>query len=236
VTDLAPVCILAGGRATRLGDAVATTPKPLLPVAGRPFIFHQLELLRRSGAREVVICTGYLGTQFRDTVGDGSRFDLRIRYSDDGPSAIGTAGAVRQAVPLLGERFLVLYGDTYLRIDYAAVDRAASERQLPALMTVLRNEGRWDTSNAMFDGDRVVRYDKVHPDPEMRFIDYGLSVMTAEALRTEPTASDLSTVFHALARAGVLAGYEATERFYEIGTPAALLEADRFLSATERPD
>jgi N-acetyl-alpha-D-muramate 1-phosphate uridylyltransferase len=231
MTDLAPVCILAGGLATRLGDAVASTPKPLLPVAGKPFLFHQLELLRRSGAREVVICVGYLGDQIRETVGDGSLFDLSIRYSDDGPSTLGTAGAVRQALPLLGSRFLVLYGDTYLRIDYPAVDRAAQERGLPALMTVLRNEGRWDTSNAAFDGDRVVRYDKADPDPEMHFIDYGLSVLTPQAMGAEPTASDLSVIFHTLAGAGDLAGFEATERFYEIGTPASLREADRFLAS-----
>lgn len=230
MNTLAPVCILAGGLATRLGDTVAHTPKPLLPVAGKPFLFHQLQLLRRSGAGEVVICTGYLGAQIRETVGDGSLFDLSIRYSDDGPSALGTAGAVRRALPLLGDRFLVLYGDTYLRIDYAEVDRAAKERQLPALMTVLRNEGQWDTSNATFDGDRVVRYDKTNPDPDMHFIDYGLSVLTAEAMRTEPAAHDLSTIFHALAEAGELAGFEATERFYEIGTPASLREADEFLA------
>jgi NDP-sugar pyrophosphorylase family protein len=230
VNRLAPVCILAGGRATRLGEAVAETPKPLLSVAGQPFIFHQLELLREHGAREVVICTGYLGAQFQETVGAGARFGLRIRYSDDGPSAIGTAGAVRRALPLLGERFLVLYGDTYLRIDYRAVDRMAQERQLPALMTVLRNEGRWDTSNVAFDGERVVRYDKSSPDPEMQFIDYGLSVLTPEALRVEPEATDLSMVFRALAESGDLAGFEATERFYEIGTPSSLLETHQFLS------
>jgi NDP-sugar pyrophosphorylase family protein len=232
VTVLAPVCILAGGLATRLGGAVAHTPKPLLPVAGKPFLFHQLELLRRFGARDVVICIGYLGEQIRESVGDGDRFDLSIQYSDDGQFALGTAGAVRQALPLLGDRFLVLYGDTYLRIDYAAVDRAAQDRGLPALMTVLHNEGRWDTSNAVFDGDRVVRYDKANPDPDMHFIDYGLSVLTARAMSVEPAANDLSAIFRTLAAAGDLAGFEATERFYEIGTPAALRETDEFLSGS----
>ena len=232
MNELAPVCILAGGRATRLGDVVAETPKPLLPVAGRPFIFHQLDLLRRSGAREVVICTGYLGTQFQDTVGDGAASTSTSVTATTGQRPSAPRAPYAAPSSLLGERFLVLYGDTYLRIDYAAVDRTARERGLPALMTVLRNEGRWDTSNATFDGDRVVRYDKASPDPGMHFIDYGLSVMTAEALRTEPTASDLSTIFHALAQAGDLAGFEATERFYEIGTPAALREADAFLAGS----
>jgi NDP-sugar pyrophosphorylase family protein len=231
---LAPVCILAGGLGSRLGDAVADTPKPLLPVAGRPFLFHQLELLRRFGAQRVVLCVGYLGSQIQDAVGDGSAFGLDVHYSEDGPIQIGTAGAVRKALPLLGERFLVLYGDTYLRIDYADVDRHAAACGQPALMTVLRNDGRWDTSNAEFADGRV-RYDKFVPDPSMRYIDYGLSVLTRDALElTDPSASDLATVFTQLSAAGRLAGYEATERFYEIGTPAALAEAAAFLADLPR--
>ena len=233
---LATVCILAGGLGTRLGEAVALTPKPLVEVAHRPFLLHQLELLAAHGAREVVLCTGYLGDQIREAVGDGRRLGLHVRYSEDGPRPIGTAGAVRQALPLLGDRFLVLYGDTYLRIDYAAVDRHSDVRGLPALMTVLRNQGRWDTSNVVFDGDRVLRYDKAAPDPAFSYIDYGLSVLTPAALDHAPDADDLAAVFSSLAAAGELAGYEAFERFYEIGTPAALREADAFLrSVAVRP-
>jgi NDP-sugar pyrophosphorylase family protein len=230
VVALSPVCILAGGLGTRLGEAVSETPKPLLPVGGRPFLFHQLELLKRSGAQRVVICTGYLGELIKQAIGDGSRFGLMVDYSEDGPIAIGTAGAVRKAAPLLGDRFLVLYGDTYLRIDYAAVDKAARDSGRPALMTVLRNEGRWDTSNAAFDGS-LVRYDKHNPDPSMAYIDYGLSVLTDEALaRTDASENDLAALFTDLARDGLLAGYEATERFYEIGTPQSLAEASAFLA------
>jgi NDP-sugar pyrophosphorylase family protein len=230
VVALSPVCILAGGFGTRLGDAVSETPKPLLPVGGRPFLFHQLELLKQFGAQRVVICTGYLGELIQEAIGDGSRFGLTVDYSEDGPIAIGTAGAVRKAASLLGNRFLVLYGDTYLRIDYAAVDTAARDSGCPALMTVLRNEGRWDTSNAGFDGS-LVKYDKHNPDPSMAYIDYGLSVLTDEALaRTDANDSDLAALFSALARDGLLAGYEATERFYEIGTPHSLAEASAFLA------
>ena len=229
--SLSPVCILAGGFGTRLGDAVAATPKPLLEVGGRPFLFHQLGLLKTFGADRIVICTGYLGGLIQNAIGDGSSFGLHVDYSEDGPTAIGTAGAVRKAAPLLGDRFLVLYGDTYLRIDYAAVDRAASNSGLPALMTVLRNEGQWDTSNVEYANNLVVRYDKHHPNASMDYIDYGLSVLTREALeRTDTSDKDLASVFTALSADGLLAGYEATERFYEIGTPAALAEASAFLT------
>jgi len=228
---LPPVCILAGGVGSRLGEAVGQVPKPMLPVAGRPFLFHQLELLAREGAHEVVLCIGYLGDVIRHAVGDGSAFGLRVAYSDDGGDLLGTAGAVRQAIPRLGERFMVLYGDTYLRIDYADVDRVARESDLPALMTVLRNEGRWDVSNVRLAGDRVERYDKVEPDEDMTHIDYGLSVLEAGAvMETEPGASDLSTLFTAWATQGRLAAYVATERFFEIGTPESWAEASAFLA------
>jgi len=231
MTELAPVCILAGGLGTRLGAAVADTPKPLLPVAGRPFLFHQLDLLRSFGARRVVLSIGYLGKQIEQAVGDGTAFGLDVRYCWDGPVPIGTAGAVRKAMPLLGERFLVLYGDTYLRIDYAEVERVAAQSGLPALMTSLRNEGRWDTSNAEYTSRGTVRYNKHAPDPSMAYIDYGLSVLTERALQlTDPTETDLAGVFAALSAIDQLAGYEASERFYEIGSPDSLAEASMFLS------
>lgn len=228
--SLPTVCILAGGIGSRLGDHVRDVPKPLVEVAGEPFLFHQLRLLERHGASKVVLCVAYLGERIVDAVGDGSAFGLTVEYSFDGPQRIGTAGAVRQAAPRLGPVFLVLYGDTYLRIDYQAVVAAQARSGLPALMTVLRNEGRWDTSNADLDG-RLARYDKRTPDSSWAWIDYGLGVLTSEALDAAPDAADLADVYARLSREGRLAGYEATERFYEIGTPAALAETGRFLSA-----
>ena len=228
-TELTPVCILAGGLGTRLGKRVRETPKPLLPVAGEPFVFHQLRLLRRHGARRIVLCVAYLGELIEQAVGDGSALGLEVSYSFDGAELAGTAGAVRRALPALGDEFLVLYGDTYLRIDYLDVQRAFRDSGLPALMTVLRNEGRWDTSNVVFEDGRVLRYDKRNPTPDMHWIDYGLGMMRREALE-DSTASDLAELYAELAARGELAGYEARERFYEIGTPDSLREADEFLA------
>jgi len=226
---LPPVCILAGGLGTRLGGRVRDTPKPLLQVAGEPFLAHQLRLLASYGAHEVVVCVGYLGEHIRDTIGP-ERFGLQISYSFDSPDLDGTLGAVRRAANLLSERFLVLYGDTYLRIDYVAVARAWQASGLPAIMTVLRNEGRWDTSNAVFGDGRVLRYDKRSPDPDMHWIDYGLGGLTAAALSAvDAHERDLAGLYSLLAQRGQLCGYEATERFYEIGTPSGLSETDAFL-------
>ena len=233
---LPPVCILAGGLGTRLGERVRDTPKPLLEVAGEPFLFHQLRLLAAHGAREVVFCVGYRGERIVERIGE-ERFGLRIAYSFDAPGLDGTLGAVRRALPLLGERFLVLYGDSYLRIDYAATDRAWRGSGLPALMTVLHNAGRWDTSNAVYEHGRVVAYDKHAPTSAMRWIDYGLGGLRAGAVEAAPAGErDLAALYGRLARRGELCGVAATERFYEIGTPAALAEADAFLRAdsTER--
>jgi MurNAc alpha-1-phosphate uridylyltransferase len=221
-----PVAVLAGGLGTRLGALGQTTPKALIEVAGRPFALWQLELLRAHDVGRVVMCVGHHGERIEAEI--GAPFGLDVRYVHDPPKLAGTAGALRGALDHLGDRFLVLYGDTYLRIDYADVGRAAAGRR--ALMTVLRNQGRWDTSNAVFEGERVVRYDKGNPTPEMQWIDYGLGALRADAL--DLPGDDLSDVYRALAERGELYGYEATERFYEIGTPGSLAETAAFLSSS----
>jgi NDP-sugar pyrophosphorylase family protein len=234
--SLPPVCILAGGLGTRLGARARETPKPLLEVAGQPFLMHQLRLLAAQGGREVVLCVGHRGALIELRIGY-ERFGLRIRYSFDAPGLDGTLGAVRRARRLLGERFLVLYGDAYLRVDYGAVVRAWVDSGLPAAMTVLRNDGRWDASNAVYRDGLVVAYDKCAPGPEMRWIDYGLGGLEARALDRVPESErDLATLYGALAQSAELFGFEARERFYEIGTPAALAEADAFLRDRGIPD
>jgi NDP-sugar pyrophosphorylase family protein len=227
--ELPPVCILAGGLGTRLGAHVRSTPKPLLEVAGEPFLVHQLRMLARHGARQVVLCVGYLGEQIQTRLGT-ELFGVRIDYSFDAPGLDGTLGAVRRALPLLGRRFLVTYGDAYLRLDYAELVRAWRESALPAVMSVFRNEGRWDTSNARVEHGRVRAYDKVAPTADMHWIDYGIGGLTIEAMSAVGEEErDLASLYHRLAAEDKLFGFEATERFYEIGTPIGLQETDAFL-------
>jgi N-acetyl-alpha-D-muramate 1-phosphate uridylyltransferase len=229
LTPLPPICILAGGLGTRLGERVADTPKPLLEVAGEPFLLHQLRLLARHGAERVVLCVGYLGDRIETEIG-AERFGVEIEYSHDGPGLDGTLGALRRARGLLGERFLILYGDSYLRLDYGAAVKAWIAGGCVGLMAVLKNDGRWDTSNAVEANGRVVAYDKQSPTPEMSWIDYGLGGLEARALDLVPADErDLAVLYMHLAANGELCAYEARERFYEIGRPEALAETDAFL-------
>jgi MurNAc alpha-1-phosphate uridylyltransferase len=223
--------ILAGGRGTRLGPLTEDVPKALVDVAGRPFLEYQLELLRTEGVSEIVLCVGYLGSVVERTIGDGSRLGLSIRYSYDGPEPLGTAGAVRNALPLLGERFLLTYGDTLLTVDHSAVARAHASSGLPALMTVLENENSYAPSNAVVDGGLVVAYGKTPPPQNARWIDYGLLGFHRPAIE-HSTDADLEPVLTRLADERQLAAYEVNERFYEIGDEAGLGEATEFIGVS----
>ena len=227
-----PVAVLAGGAASRLRPLTETTPKSLVEVAGKPFIVHQLNLLRREGVERVVLCVGHLGEKIQQFVGDGANFGLQVSFSFDGDRLLGTGGALRRALPLLGDAFFVLYGDSYLDVALRPIELAFRRHGLPALMTVFRNEGRWDTSNVAFDGTRILRYDKRRPTPDMRYIDYGLGVLTASALSGESAERtfDLSEVYCGTGRSAICSrAIEVFRRFYEIGTPAGLAETDRYL-------
>jgi NDP-sugar pyrophosphorylase family protein len=226
------VAILAGGLATRLRPVALTIPKSMVEVAGEPFIAHQLRLLTRAGIRNVVICSGHLGSQIEAFVGDGVRFGCAVRYSADGARPLGTGGALRKALPLLEPEFMVMYGDSYLPIDLRAAYAAFRNAGLPGLMTVFRNEGRFDTSNADFASGRIMRYDKSNPTAAMKYIDYGLGVLRRDCL-TEFDAGqpfDLAELYRRLAGRHALAGYEADRRFFEIGSPAGLAETRAFLA------
>lgn len=228
-----PLALLAGGLATRLRPLTDTLPKSLVDVAGEPFIAHQLRLIARHGVEDVVVCCGRLGDRIEEFVGDGAGFGCRVRYSRDGDRPLGTGGALRHALPLLGDGFFVMYGDSYLDTPFRPVWRAFLRCGSPALMTVLGNDGRWDASNVEFEGGAIRRYDKARRSPAMRHIDYGLGVFAAAALCDRPDggAFDLAEVYRDLLATGRLAGYEVTQRFYEIGSPAGLAETRAFLAA-----
>lgn len=231
MTDL-PVAILAGGLATRLRPITEKIPKSLVEVAGEPFLSHQLRLLHSHGIRKAVLCVGYLGEMIERDYGDGSAFGIELRYSFDGPVLLGTGGALRQALPMLGDAFFVLYGDSYLPVDYAAVEAAWRASGKDALMTVFRNEGAWDTSNVEFSGGKIVRYDKRERTPAMLHIDYGLSIFTMKVLADRKAGEpfDLGDLQRDLVAQGRMAGYEVRQRFYEVGSHAGLDELNQLLS------
>lgn len=221
-----PVAVLAGGLATRLRPITEKIPKALVDVAGQPFVVRQLECLRSQGVGHVVLCLGYLGEQVEAVVGDGSAFGMEVRYSWDGPRLLGTGGALKQALPLLGEQFFVFYGDSYLPVDFREVERNFLASGKPALMTVLKNDGRWDKSNVLFRDGGIAEYNKRTPRPEMAHIDYGLGVLSASVLGNAPANEpfDLADTYYNLSVQGLLAGHEVFERFYEIGSHKGLDE------------
>ncbi len=231
------LALLAGGLATRMRPATLGTAKSMLPVAGEPFLSHQLRMLAGQGVREVVVCCGHLEEQLRAYAGDGARWGLRVRYSPDGPAPLGTGGAVRRALPLLGKRFMVMYGDSYLPTNYGAVWEAFARSDADGLMTVYPNADRWDASNVQFEQGRIVNYSKAERSPLMRHIDYGLSCFQAQAFAQWPEGArfDLAEVAANLLDRGSLAGFEVRERFYEIGSPAGWAETEALLQARETP-
>jgi MurNAc alpha-1-phosphate uridylyltransferase len=228
-----PVAILAGGLATRLRPVTERIPKALIDIAGQPFAAHQLDWLRSEGIDRVVFLVGYRGEMIREELGDGSKWGLDLDYVFDGDRLLGTGGALRRARPQLGSTFWVLYGDSYLRGDLAAMERAFAASGRAALMTVFRNEDRWDRSNVRFENGEILNYDKTHRTAMMKHIDYGLGIITSRALEPYPANEpfDLATVYQDLLQAGDLAGYEVPERFYEIGSPEGLAETRAFLES-----
>jgi N-acetyl-alpha-D-muramate 1-phosphate uridylyltransferase len=225
------VAILAGGLGTRLGPLAHQAPKSMMDVNGRPFIAHQLGLLQEKGVRHVVVCAGFLGQQIANYVEDGRNFGLDVQYSFDGPVLLGTGGALKKALPLLGDSFFILYGDSYLNCDYHAVFEAFRNSKKTGLMTVFRNEKQWDTSNVRFSNGEILDYSKRRQTPDMNYIDYGLGLVKRSAFDALPANRpvDLAEVYEELLRQGQLAAFEVLERFYEIGSPQSLGDLSRHL-------
>ncbi|CDZ77602.1 Glucose-1-phosphate cytidylyltransferase [Legionella massiliensis] len=227
-----PVVILAGGLATRMLPLTEQLPKSLLRVGNDYFINHQLRYLSQQGISKVILCLGHLGEQIQQVVGGGENYKLKVQYSWDGPCLLGTGGALKRALPLLDEHFFILYGDSYLPIDFAAVEKQFYAHDKPALMTVFKNKSLWDRSNVVFGQNLVIEYNKKQPSTMMEYIDYGLSIMSASILQNYPVEGsfDLAELFCELAKQRKLLGYEVFERFYEIGSMEGLEEAIARLS------
>jgi NDP-sugar pyrophosphorylase family protein len=177
---------------------------------------------------------GYLGEKITDSVGDGSNFGLKVSYSFDWPKLLGTGGALVKALPLLSENFMVIYGDSYLDIDYNAVSIAFLDSDKPALMTVYENNNNYDISNVLYNNGNIEIYDKKNRNPDMRHIDYGLGCFSASVFSGLSDSFDLADCCTELARQRQLAGFLVNERFYEIGSPVGLAELEHRLSQDKR--
>ena len=229
--NLYPVVILAGGLATRLHPITEQIPKALVEIAGEPFIFHQLRLLKSRGVHSVVVLAWYKGAMIYECVGDGTGFGLEVQYVFDGDEPLGTGGAIRHALPLLKDPFFVLYGDSYLPCDYERIQAHFHHYRQPGLMTVYRNHGKWDTSNVEMANGQILRYDKKNRFPRMEFIDYGLGVFQPFVFESLPEnqSVDLVEVYQRLVASHQLSAYEVEQRFYEVGSFEGLRELDELL-------
>ena len=229
--SLHPVVILAGGLATRLRPITEKIPKALVEVGGQPFITHQLHLLHSYGVRRVILSAWYKGELIREFVGDGHRFGMNVKYVFDGEKPLGTAGAIRQALALIDEPFFVLYGDSYLPCDYADIQAHFEHYSQPGLMTIYRNQGKWDTSNVEMVNGQILCYDKKNHTPGMEFIDYGLGLFRPEVFASlaEGQPADLAAIYQRLVADHNLLAYEVKQRFYEIGSFEGLNELDELL-------
>ncbi len=229
-----PVAVLCGGLGTRMRPATETLPKAMIPVGGEPFLYHLLRLLERKGFSKVVLCVGYLGETIEEAVGDGSRFGLHLCYSHDGPVRAGTAGALKRALPLLGESFFALYGDSYLDCDYAAMCDAFERSGAEGLMSVYRNRGEFGASNVLFRDGAIERYDKTAADARFEHIDYGVEIFRARAFAAvrDGVPTDLAEVLQRLIARRALHAFEVTQRFYEMGSPEGYADTAEFLRAS----
>ena len=228
-----PVAILAGGLATRLRPVTEKIPKALIEVAGKPFIFHQLQYLRKEGISKVVLCVAYLCEMIQKEVGDGSKFDLDITYSYDGDFLLGTGGSIKKALPLLDKNFYVLYGDSFLPIHFSPIEESFLNSKKPALMTIILNENKWDKSNVVCKDGLILEYNKKEFNSAMKFIDYGLGILSKSLFDKyeEKVAFDLADLYHGLSIQNQLASFEVHERFYEIGSHQGIKETELYLSA-----
>ena len=226
-----PVVILAGGLAQRLYPVTRTIPKALITVAGRPFIDHQLALLKEKGVTQVILCVGNLGTLIEEFVGNGARWGLEVRFAYDGDVLLGTGGAIKNAAGILPDAFMILYGDSYLDIDFKPLVQRFYADNLPVLMTVYRNQNALDVSNILMKDGRIVKYNKNDRDPAMEYIDYGLIVIRKEIFESYPSHEpfELSLVLSQSVDAGLVASYEVNQRFYEIGSIQGIKETEDYI-------
>lgn len=226
------IAILAGGMGSRLYPHTLSMPKSLVDVAGKPFILHQIDLLKKQGLKHIVLCLGHLGEKIQGLLGDGSQIDISISYSFDGPLQLGTAGALKKALPLLGDEFFVLYGDSYLEVDLVPISTLFEQSKKLGLITIYNNKNKYGKSNIVFKNDQILKYRTNEEDPDLEYIDYGISLFSFRAFDMvhQDQFYDLGLIFQYLIKEKQLAVFDVKKRFYEIGSINGLIETRQYIS------
>jgi NDP-sugar pyrophosphorylase family protein len=226
-----PIAILAGGLGTRVSEISPGNPKSMIEICGKPFVYWQISRLIQQGYSEIVMCLGHKGLIIQEYVEFEFNGKACISYSFDGEQQLGTGGSIKNALPLLGDKFMVLYGDSYLPLHFSEVEAAFFSNFRPALMTVYKNSISISENNALIEGDYVIKYSKSSGQEIFTHIDYGLNVLTKEVFDSRPENSefDLGVILSQLSSEKLLACYEVNERFYEIGSPNGIMNFEEYL-------
>lgn len=225
------MAILAGGLATRLQPLTEKIPKSLIMIEGKPFLQYQVEFLKKGGITEIVLCVGHLSEQIETYFGDGKRFGVNIQYSRERERLLSTAGALKNAETLLAEDFFLMYGDSYLFLNFEEVFGHFQNLNKSALMVVYKNYDKYDKSNVVIRNGMVKRYDKKHKTEDMVYIDYGVSILRKKVLDIIPKAQIYSfeELFQELIKQNEMLAFETRERFFEIGSYDGLEEFKKYV-------
>ena len=228
------IAILAGGLATRLGNLTKGQSKSMVRILGKPFLEYQLELLRKGGIKNIVLCIGHMGEQIEKHFGNGRKYGVSIKYSLE-DKLLGTAGALKKAKVLLNDTFFTMYGDSYLFLDFSAAMRYFNSQSKLALMTVYKNYDRYDRSNTVVEGNLVKKFSKQERTEDMVYIEYGANIFKKEALKMIPENQfySLDDLFPRLIEMEELLALEVKERFYEVGSPQGLREFEEYMKGME---
>ena len=229
------IVILCGGLATRLGDLAKNTPKSMIQIKDKPFLEYQIENVKKHSITDIVLCVGHLSEQIEDYFGSGEKLGVNINYSYDKDKPLGPIGALKNAETLLQDPFFIMYGDSYIFVDFKKVYTYFSKQDKLALMTIYQNFDKFDSSNIITNHKLVTKYGG-EKTKETTYIDYGVSLLKKKILEDIPADTFYSTndLFSKLVRQKELLAYEIKKRFYHIGTPEALEEFKKYVE-TKKP-
>ena len=225
------IAILAGGLGTRVSSISVDKPKSMIEICGKPFLYWQISSLIEQGYTDILMCIGHKGSIIQDYLEVEFKNKAHISYSFDGKQQLGTGGSIKKALPMLGDKFMVLYGDSYLPISFSEIESTFRHSGWPGLMTTYGNSNSSYPNNVLIDQELIIQYSKKQTQRVFTHIDYGLSFFSKEVfdLTLENTNFDLGVIIEKLISEKSLANYEVNERFYEIGSPTGIIEFEEYL-------
>lgn len=229
--------ILCGGKATRLYPLTKKIPKSMIRIGGKPFLEHQLVLLKKNGIFDIILCIGNKGEQIKKYFKDGKKFGVKIRYSSDGKKLLGTGGALKRAESLLEDSFMIMWGDSYLPFNFQKAIKFFKKSNKLGVMTVFKNFDRYEPSNVEIEKNLVKSYSKKRKTKKMKYIDYGVSIFRKKVLKFIPKNQvyDLSKLQQTLIKKRQLLAYPVEKRFYHIGSPEGLEEFKKYIIHHNNP-